>query len=148
MKEGFQVFKGIQALFPEAMAIRTRVFVEEQHVPVELERDEYDELATHLLLFKDGAAAATGRIFPDPQHPGVLRLGRIAVLKPHRGQGVGGQVVSELLKVARNDTSCSEVVIHAQQHLVKWYSGFGFKPIGDEFLEAGIRHQEMVLRLK
>ncbi len=148
MKEEWLVFKGMSEQFSLAMEIRTRVFVEEQKVPIELERDEYDRLATHILLFVDGRAVATGRFFPESAQPEVLRLGRVAVLQEYRGLGLGRRVVLELLRLARETSAGHEILIHAQQHLAGWYESLGFKARGEEFMEAGIRHQEMLLRLE
>lgn len=142
------VFNGLQSEFAAAMEIRTRVFVEEQHVPVELERDEFDALATHVLLKYGDRAVATGRIFPDPDHPEALRLGRVAVLAEYRGTGIGRKVVAELLRLGTEKRLYRCVVIHAQKRLIDWYASFGFVGAGDEFYEAGIAHQEMCLELK
>lgn len=78
-----------------ARAIRYAVFVEEQGVPVELEWDEWDEPSWHALaLAEDGSALATGRLLPDGH------IGRMAVLKPARGSGVGAMVLDALMAKA------------------------------------------------
>ena len=43
--------------FPACAAIRRRVFIEEQNVPEELELDELDATAVHLLAVQDGRMA-------------------------------------------------------------------------------------------
>lgn len=141
-------FSGLAPEFSQAMQIRTAVFVEEQRVPVELERDEFDAVATHVLLTADGKPAATGRIFPDPQSHATMRLGRVAVLKEFRGRGLGNLIVAELLRQAKNTADCGQVLIHAQKQVEAWYAAMGFVAFGDEFIEAGIVHREMVYALK
>ncbi|HNX75807.1 MAG TPA: GNAT family N-acetyltransferase [Candidatus Rifleibacterium sp.] len=148
MSVEIKFFRGLQPLFVEAMLIRTIVFVDEQNVPVELERDEYDQSAEHLLLLLDDKVVATGRIFHDQLAPGLMRLGRVAVLKDHRSSGLGRQVVLALLKRAEADPTCERVAIHAQKQLIAWYAGLGFVPCGEEFMEAGIRHQEMFFQVR
>ncbi|MGK0244471.1 MAG: putative GNAT family N-acyltransferase, partial [Pseudomonadota bacterium] len=67
-------------------AIRYKVFVEEQGVPVELEWDEMDASSWHALAFTDdGTPVATGRLLPDGH------IGRMAVLETARGTGVGAR---------------------------------------------------------
>ena len=58
----------------EICAIRHKVFVGEQNVPVELEIDGLDDEAKHALAFVDGVPIGTGRILSDGH------IGRVAVL--------------------------------------------------------------------
>ncbi len=141
-------FFGLAPEFSQAMQIRTAVFVEEQRVPVELERDEFDAIATHVLLKIGGEPAGTGRIFPDPQERATIRLGRVAVLKAFRGRGLGNLIVTELLRQAQSKAGCRQVLIHAQKQVEDWYAAMGFVAFGAEFVEAGIVHREMVYVLK
>ena len=141
-------FSGQAPEFVQAMQIRTAVFVEEQSVPVELERDEFDAVATHVLLRVDDRPAGTGRIFHDPQSRSTMRLGRVAVLKEFRGRGLGNLIVAELLRQAENTAGCRQVLIHAQKQVEPWYAAMGFVAFGDEFVEAGIVHREMIYALK
>jgi len=142
-----RIFSGLDTYFDQALLIRTKVFVEEQNVPIELERDEFDATAVHALVFCDARAVATGRMFPDPAGAATLKLGRVAVLKEFRGHGAGKAVISELLRVAAARKDVRQILIHAQKAVVGWYEALGFSVCSDEFLEAGIVHQEMVLRL-
>ena len=61
----------------ELRDIRTRVFIVEQNVPVELEWEDDDLDAVHLLVKKDGSYIATSRLLSSGQ------IGRMAVLKPY-----------------------------------------------------------------
>lgn len=148
MEIEFRVFAGCGAEFASAMEIRTKVFVVEQRVPAELERDEFDELATHVLLLADGEAVATGRIFADPLAADTARLGRVAVLKEYRGLKFGQVIIARLLEEIRKRQQFNRVLIHAQSAVVDFYARFGFKKLGDEFFEAGIAHYEMIYQLK
>lgn len=122
-------------------AIRKTVFVEEQQVPEELEWDEMDTYCRHVLACApDGSPIGTGRLLPDG------RIGRMAVLKPWRGRGVGGAILTYLLTLARRDGFAS-VELHAQTHALGFYARHGFTPRGDEFMEAGIPHRVMVCNL-
>ena len=77
-----------------------------------------------------------------------MRLGRVAVLKEFRGLGLGNVIVAELLRQAQSKSGCRQILIHAQRQVEDWYAAMGFVAFGDEFIEAGIVHREMVYVLK
>jgi predicted GNAT family N-acyltransferase len=124
----------------QASLIRFTVFVEEQGVPRDIELDEHDALSVHAMAFEREKAVATGRLLPDGH------IGRMAVLKEWRGRGIGGLILKALMGKARQrgDTA---VALSAQVHAVAFYRAYGFVEEGDEYLEAGIRHQGMRLTL-
>jgi YbgC/YbaW family acyl-CoA thioester hydrolase len=128
-----------------AQRIRTQVFVEEQRIPADLEWDDEDVTAVHVVAFNRlGQGVATGRLLQ--QGPGIARIGRMAVNRMLRGSGVGRQVLQQLLDraAARGDR---EAVLHAQRSAAAFYLGMGFAPRGAEFEEAGIPHIEMARSL-
>ena len=122
-------------------AIRHAVFVVEQHVPEEDEWDDQDSASQHVLAFADGVPVGTGRLLPDGH------IGRMAVLKPWRGQGVGRALLTALLAMARQ-AGFIEAVLHAQTHALNFYKKQGFLESGPEFMEAGIPHCVMRLKLQ
>jgi predicted GNAT family N-acyltransferase len=126
---------------PRARAVREKVFIEEQKVPRELEWDEWDERCDHALACDTaGDPIGTARLLPDG------RIGRMAVLKEWRRNGVGGALLLALLDCARG-RSMVRSVLHAQTQAVGFYRRFGFSERGEQFLEAGIPHVEMTLEL-
>jgi predicted GNAT family N-acyltransferase len=135
------------SLIEKVFAIRKKVFIDEQNVPQELERDKEDEIALHVLICIDSQAVATGRVFLDETMPEKARLGRVAVLKEFRGQGLGMAVVKKLISQAIA-WNCKEVLIHSQLSVEKMYEKLGFIRRGEEFSEAGIDHVEMCLLVK
>jgi predicted GNAT family N-acyltransferase len=125
----------------DAGRVRLAVFVEEQHVPPEIELDEWDPASDHALATDDtGRVIATGRLLPDGH------IGRMAVLKEWRGQGVGAAILAALLGRA-TEREMTRVVLNAQTHARGFYARFGFTQIGVEFMEAGIPHVVMERRL-
>lgn len=121
----------------ELHAVREQVFVREQGVPVDLERDALDPLSHHVLA-RDlrGQPVGTGRLTPD------RRIGRMAVLAGWRGHGVGEALLAALLAQARQ-LGWTEVTLHAQVSALRFYARHGFLPYGHRFTEAGIEHQSM-----
>ena len=125
----------------EAKRIRFAVFVEEQGVPAEIELDDMDEHCLHALAFEGSEAVGTGRLLPDGH------IGRMAVLEPWRGRGVGAALLKRLVQAAR-ERGDAEVVLSAQVHALGFYRAHGFIVHGGVYEEAGIPHQEMRLALR
>ena len=123
-----------------ASRIRLAVFVQEQRVPPEIELDEKDATSVHALAYDGGTAVGTGRLLPDGH------IGRMAVLKANRARGVGGAILARLIEEARH-RGMREVVLSAQTHALEFYRKHGFAAHGAAYMEAGIPHQEMRLRL-
>ena len=120
--------------------IREAVFVEEQNVPIELEWDGLDPHCTHVIAYGEGGKpVATGRLVADGH------IGRLAVLKPWRGRGVGSHVLRALMAIARSK-GLETCELNAQIHAIGFYERHGFVAEGDEFDDAGIAHRHMVLK--
>ncbi|MDQ2701942.1 MAG: GNAT family N-acetyltransferase [Pseudomonadota bacterium] len=137
----------VQAVdYPQAMAelhaIRETVFVREQHVPGELERDAFDASSLHVVARTlSGEAIGTGRLVPpSPDQP--AKIGRMAVLQGWRNRGVGAALLLTLLRLARQ-RGWYEVALNAQVGALDFYLQHGFVPRGARFHEAGIEHQAM-----
>ena len=127
---------------PHLRTIRDLVFVIEQKVPIEIERDLIDGNCHHVLaLDRQQNPIGTGRL--TPEHT----IGRMAVLAKWRGQGVGDALLRHLIAKA-----CAlgwpSVSLHAQTSAIGFYLKHGFQVFGPEYEEAGILHQSMSLRLK
>lgn len=125
-------------------AVREAVFIGEQGVPVELEWDGFDADCIHLIAV-DAAenAIGTARLLQQGENGGI---GRMAVLKEWRGKGVGDALMRHLLKEAAT-LEIQQLTLNAQAYAVGFYARFGFAAMGNQFLEAGIPHVKMALRL-
>jgi predicted GNAT family N-acyltransferase len=129
---------------PEIAALRTRVFVDEQGVPPEIEQDAADAWAVHVLSRDEaGAVVATGRLLVRGRTAGI---GRMAADPAVRGRGHGAAVLAELHRqaVLRGVT---EIELHAQVTARRFYERAGYTAVGDEYEEAGIAHITMSRRL-
>jgi predicted GNAT family N-acyltransferase len=122
----------------DAQRLRVEVFVIEQGVPIELEWDEGDTVSIHAVAYDDdNEPVATGRLLPDGH------IGRMAVSKSLRGQGIGSLVLGTLLEEARRQGH-TRLVLHAQVTARAFYARHGFIAESDDFMEAGMAHVRMV----
>ena len=127
----------------EAQAIRTAVFVDEQKVPMDMERDAADVDAVHALARNRlGLAVGTGRLLAADGAGHPARIGRMAVSRGLRGANIGRELLEALMAAAgrRGD---AQVMLHAQVSAIGFYRRAGFAPHGEPFEEAGIGHLEM-----
>ena len=127
-----------------ARPLRHAVFVQEQGIPAEIEADAADAQALHAVATNQfGMVVGTGRaVFAED---GSARIGRMAVLASVRGAGVGASLLTALVSGCQA-SGAREVMLHAQADAVEFYRRHAFQPRGLAFQEAGIEHQEMVLR--
>ncbi len=133
---------GGEADWQGALAVRHAVFVVEQGVPLELERDELDASAVHVVAASGGEVVGTARLTRESE----LRIGRVAVLPSWRRRGVAGMLVSALEAEARRLGAC-EVSLHSQSYVQSLYAKLGYEVAGEPFVEAGIDHVLMIKRL-
>ena len=122
-------------------AIRYQVFVDEQQVPISEEIDDDDMNAVHWLAYgPDDVAMATGRMLGHGQ------VGRMAVLKEFRDQGVGSSLMRHMIRYAITE-GMEQLQLNAQIKAIPFYENFGFVAEGDPFMDAGIPHKIMHLNL-
>ncbi len=124
-----------------ALALRERVFVGEQGVPVAADRDGLDPESIHLVALEAGEVIATCRLLPAP---GVLKLGRMAVAPEDRRRGLGAALLAAAEDVAR-EQGVARIVLHAQTYAEPLYAGAGYMRVGHVFLEEEIEHVRMEL---
>lgn len=136
-----------QADMDAALSVRMRVFVQEQHVPIEEEVDRYDANpganpdVVHVLARAGGEPVATARLLLD-HHEGYPHIGRVAVLQEYRGTGVGRQVMEALHAEART-RGFKGITLSAQTHAIPFYERLGYVARGPVYLDAGIDHRDM-----
>jgi len=122
---------------PQLMAVRETVFIAEQNVPVALEWDGLDEAAQHLLaLSAAGGAIGCARLL------GNGSIGRMAVLKPWRGLGVGAALLKAAIDYYQQQAQ-PVITLSAQLHAIAFYERFGFKVCSETYEDAGILHRDM-----
>ena len=117
-------------------AIRKSVFIDEQHVPEELEWDGRDTECTQFLATINSTPVATARLTAEGQ------IGRMAVLRDFRGMGIGSRLLAAVIEQAKH-AGHKKVFLHAQVSVIKFYQQHGFTAYGDVFIDAGIEHRSM-----
>lgn len=126
-----------------AFTIRKKVFVEEQHVPVEEELDTFDVLdgaCEHVLLTVENSVVGTGRVrLVD----GYGKLQRVAILKEYRQHGFGKVIILKLEQLAAQQ-GATKAKLDAQVHAIGFYEKLGYSVQSDVFLDAGIEHVLMI----
>jgi predicted GNAT family N-acyltransferase len=128
-------------LFEICSSIRRRVFVEEQKVDRKLEYD-HEEESHFYLLYVDGKPVATSRWRETDKG---IKLERFAMLKEFRNQGLGSELLKEVIQDVSNLKR--KIYLHSQLMAVSYYERAGFKKVGNIFTEAGIEHYMMELNL-
>ncbi len=122
----------------DAVDIRQAVFVDEQKFKEEF--DENDKSAIHFVLYDGETAVATSRVLKEPN--GVYHIGRIAVIKSRRGQGLGRMIVEAAENHART-LGGKSILIGAQTQAQGFYATLGYLAEGDIYYEEHCPHVRM-----
>lgn len=121
----------------EARFIRETVFLDEQGF--EKEYDDNDNIAKHIVIYDNSTAVATCRVYWDDE-VNCYHIGRIAVLKPYRGKGLGIRIVSEAENVVKK-LGGKEIFISGQLRVAEFYiNKLGYTQYGEAYLEENVPH--------
>ncbi|BDG48349.1 MULTISPECIES: GNAT family N-acetyltransferase [Parageobacillus] len=131
-------------LYKDALLVRRIVFIEEQHVPEEEEIDEFEQEATHFVLYDGEKPVGAGRLRTIDD--GVGKIERICVLPQYRGRGAGKQLM-EMIEMFAKEQGIRKVKLNAQTHAEPFYQKLGYHTVSDVFMDAGIPHVTMVKSL-
>lgn len=124
-------------------AVRAEVFLIEQGITQVPDQDGADPDCEHVLVYVGRRIVGTARLQTLAEQ-GVVKVGRVALLKPYRGRGVGTRLMQNVQ--AHLDRRGLGGVMNAQQYLEQWYSRLGWVRDGEPFTEAGLPHIRMVYR--
>jgi predicted GNAT family N-acyltransferase len=125
-------------------ALRRVVFIEEQGVPEAEELDGRDAEAVHLLAWIDDKPVGSARLLVAGD---TGKIGRVCVLKPQRGTGLGAAIIGTAIEEFRHMPGIKHVKLGAQIHALSFYEKLGFTAYGPEYDDAGIPHRDMMLDL-
>lgn len=125
-------------LHNDVAKIRNEVFVEEQRF-----KDEFDEIdghCTYLVIYDEQSPIATCRFYRyDAER---FAIGRIAVVRAYRGQGIGKMIVERAEQQIRS-IGCDRVTLSAQVRAASFYEKLGYSPEGEIFYEETCAHIRM-----
>ncbi|MBS4177375.1 GNAT family N-acetyltransferase [Lederbergia citrea] len=128
----------------DAFTIRKKVFVEEQHVPYELEIDEFEDDAAHFVIYDEDQPIGAGRFrFID----GNGKVERICILPAFRGTGAGKRMMNAIEDYA-HASEINVLKLNAQTSAIPFYEKLGYHIVSDEFMDAGIPHKTMKKELE
>jgi ElaA protein len=120
--------------------LRESVFVEEQACAyLELDGRDLEPGTRHVWTASAQRPIGYLRILDEGDH---ARIGRVLVVRSHRGRGLSGELMRTALEVIGERPSR----LDAQSPLAPWYTGFGYSQDGAEFVEDGIPHVPMSRR--
>lgn len=131
----------------DLIKIRTAVFMQEQHVSAADEWDGLDEQAIHfLILSTNNDPIGCARLLCETSDANALwHIGRVAILKPFRGQGIGHHLMQYIIAYCKRTAPENSIYLHAQTERRQFYEKLNFISEGDEFMDAGIPHISMYL---
>jgi len=134
--------------FHDILQLRINVFVVEQDCPY-AEIDTKDKKALHFFAYAEDIpekVIAYTRIFKPGDYYEEAAIGRVVVHADHRQKKFGYELIKKSIEVIKDQFKTSTIKIGAQTYLEKFYGSFGFKQVGDKYIEDGIPHIHMIRR--
>ena len=128
----------------KAFEIRNLVFCEEQKVSKKIEFDGRDKFCNHYLATINKFPIGTARVREKKRD--VFKIERMAVLKDYRMKGVGKALIKKILNQYVIIGKTNNLILNSQIMAIGFYKKFGFIEIGKEFIEADIKHIEMIYK--
>ncbi|TFE02497.1 GNAT family N-acetyltransferase [Jeotgalibacillus sp. R-1-5s-1] len=126
---------------------RNAIFVVEQECAYH-EIDGHDPDCWHLSLKIDGELAAYSRLLEKGVKYDIASIGRIIVPEKFRGRGLARQLVQHSIDIMTEEWGEREIKLQAQTYLRDFYESFGFKATSEEYLDDGIPHVDMLMKVE
>jgi ElaA protein len=126
----------------QMLALRQRIFVIEQRC-IYLDADGLDAITEHLTGYDGDDIVACLRLLPPHVKGPEAAIGRVAVARRYRRQGLGHELMRRAMQRLRDQHRDPAVHLAAQAHLRAFYASFGFEPVSEPYDEDGIEHIDM-----
>ncbi|OZS79123.1 GNAT family N-acetyltransferase [Tetzosporium hominis] len=127
--------------YQDALAIRRKVFIEEQGVPLHLEIDEFEQEAVHFVVYDEEQPIGAGRFRRFDET--TAKVERICILPEYRGKHIGNTLMDEIEKIA-DTMGFNKLKLNSQSTAIPFYEKRGYEINSPEFMDAGIPHRAMV----
>ena len=125
----------------EILAVRHKVFMIEQHFDEAILLDSQDANCFHTVVRNvEGMVIAVGRLSTKG------RIGRIAVLLPYRGIGIGSKLLTKLVKIGHSH-KLSNISLNAELDNMHFYDAQNFMASGPVYMKQGVPHQMLTRKL-
>jgi len=121
--------------------LRETIFIKEQNVPVNRERDNDDNFAIHFLLFSGRTPVGVGRVVADKD---VAIIGRLGILDEYRGKGAGFFLMGHIINYCKKN-KFQKIILGAQEHALGFYKKLNFEVYSEKYMDANIPHFKMQL---
>lgn len=129
------------------LRLRQEVFIVEQDCPY-LDTDDKDQDSLHLMGFIENELVAYTRLVPKSiSYETYASIGRVITSQKIRGKGLGNLLMTTSVEKLHQHWGKQSIKISAQSHLASFYNDIGFESIGENYLEDGIPHTAMVLKI-
>ena len=136
----------------KSFQIRSDVFVKEQGCPLDEEFDEFDEWSNlgtrsyHFNVEYYKKCVGTARIIMDSSVNLVAKVQRVCLLKEYRSKGLGLMLMQKIHDFLKEE-NIFHVELSAQITAIDFYEKIGYETEGGTYLDAGIVHKKMSMKL-
>lgn len=132
---------GKTGCFDDAFKLRNMIFCDEQGFSTEV--DSKDDQCIHMVIYEANLPIATGRYYIDNNN---YHIGRICVLKSHRGSKIGNEVMNILEKEIASKGG-KTFVLDAQEQAKEFYQKLGYKQNGEMYMDEHCPHIPMIKKI-
>lgn len=130
----------------DSLKLRAEVFVVEQTC-IYNDVDGLDKLALHVIGKENEEVVAYARLLPENTRFKTASIGRVVTDAKCRGQNLGKKLMESSISAVKDNYGVNVITISAQEHLKKFYGDLGFKKASDVYMEDGIPHIKMTMKL-
>lgn len=131
-------------IYKDALDLRTAIFIIEQNISVSDEIDSLEDQCTHIVCYIDNQPVGTCRLYFKTDY---VKIQRVAVSKQYRKQNIGKQLLDFAQKFAINK-GYHTFKLGAQNTAIPFYEKLGFTICSEEYLDANIKHHDMIKEMK
>lgn len=125
------------------LQLREAVFQIEQNC-LYIDIDDKDQHCYHLMYFQEEILLGYARIVPKGiSYKNAVSFGRLCTANKFRNKGLGYILMNEIMQQIQALYPNETITISAQTYLVPFYSQYGFKTVGQAYLEDQLPHIKM-----